>query len=162
MKKATIWANSDGLAVGFGPRDTETVEVTKVSLGGNRQQLVCRIRLSELADTITANHLINAAYIPAGSLLETVRLHVETAATGVNAVLDIGLAKLSDGTDIDDDGVDAAIATATLVDKYTTLCDGALVGTELTYDSKIYASYDTAAFTAGVVVLTAEYICKPV
>lgn len=162
MKKSSIWANSDGLAVGFGPRDTETTEVTKVSLGGNRQQLVARIKLSELADAITANHLINAAYIPAGALLESAKLFVETAAIGVNAVLDIGLAKVSDGTDIDDDGIDVAIATTTLVDGYNTACDGAKIGTELAYDSKIYASYDTAAFTAGVVVLTVEYVCKAV
>lgn len=162
MKKSVIWTNSDGLAVGFGPRDVETTYSAKLSVGGNRQQVVMRIKLSELADTIDANDLINAPVIPAGAVLETARLFMETAAVGATAVLDIGIAKASDGTDIDDDGIDVAIATATLVDGYTVACDGAKLGTELAYASKVYASYDTAAFTDGVAVLTVEYVCPAV
>jgi hypothetical protein len=162
MNRSSIWNNSDGLAVGFGPRDSETTGSAKVVTAGRRQQVVLRIKLSELADTLDTNDLINAPTIPAGSLLETARLFVLDAAVGASAVLDIGLAKSVDSTDIDDDGVDVAIATATLVDGYTTLCDGAKIATELAYDSKVYASYDTAAFTGGVVLVVLEYLCPSI
>jgi hypothetical protein len=158
MNKASLWANSDGLVVGFGARDAETTGSAKVSVGGMRQQVVVRLKLSELGDTLDTNDLVNAPIIPAGALLESARLFVESAAAGTNAVLDIGIAKAVDSTDIDDDGIDVAIATTTLVDGYTTLCDGAKIATELAYNSKVYASYDTAAFTSGVVVITVEYV----
>lgn len=162
MNRDTIWTNADGLAVGFGTRDVEQTGSAKLSVGGDRQQVRFRIKLADLTDTTVGNQLINAPSIPAGAILETARLFVESAAVGVNAVLDIGLAKTADGAIIDDDYVDAAIATATLVDGYTVLCDGAAIGTELAFNSKVYASYDTAAFTSGVVVVTLEYVVPAV
>lgn len=158
MKKATIWTNSDGLAVGFGTRDSETTGSAKVVTAGKRQEIVMRLKLSELGDAIDANDLINAPVIPAGSVILSANLRVIDAATGTNAVLDIGIAKASDGTDLNDDGIDAAIATATLVNAYYVACDGAEIGAEMAYDTKLYASYDTAAFTGGVVEVTVTYI----
>ena len=159
MKREALWSNKDGLYVGFGTRDVETTGSAAVVTEGTRSEIVMRIKLSELADTIDVTDVINAPIIPAGSILESAKLHVETAAVGATAVLDIGLCTVA-GVDVDDDGVDAAIATATLVDGYYVACDGAKIGTELAQASKLYASYDTAAFTDGVVVVTVTYIQK--
>ena len=160
MNRDSLWTNSDGLVVGFGPRDVEYTGSATVSTAGARKQVVARFRLSDLGDALDTNDLVNAPVIPAGALLEAAKLYVYTAAAGVNAVLDIGIATAA-GADVNDAGIDAAIATATLVEGYDTACDGALVGTKLANNSKVYASYDTAAFTAGVVTVVIDYIVAP-
>ena len=162
MNKASLWSNSDGLVVGFGTRSVEQTASSKVSLGGQRQQIVMNVKLSDLADTLDTNDLVNAPVIPAGAVLESAKLFVVDAAVGATAVLDLGIAKAVDSTDIDDDGIDVAIATATLTDGAVIACDGAKIGTELAYASKVYASYDTAAFTGGNIVVTIEYLVPAV
>lgn len=159
MIRDEIWTNSDGLAVGFGTREVETNAGAVVVAGdGVTRTVVVNIKGSGIPDSAVGPQLINGAVIPANSYLKGATLFVTTAFVGATAVLDIGLFKASDGTEVDDDGIDAAIATATLVDNYDVACDGALIGTVLAYDSKIGVSYDTAAFTAGEATLVVEYL----
>lgn len=153
------WTNKDGLVVGFGTRDVETTGSAKVSLGGQRQQVVMDIYGPDLADADTAAQEVHAVVLPAGALLESAKLVVKTAFAGATAVLDIGIYAIDgSGTD-DDDGIDAAIAV-TAIDAAGDViaCDGAKIGTVLDAGYKIGASYDTAAFTAGVAELVVEYI----
>lgn len=157
MNKSSIWTNKDGLAVGFGTRDVEKTGSYVVDTDGSYKELVVRLVLSDLADTIDVNDVVNAPVIPSGSFISSALLVVETAAVGATAVLDIGLCTVA-GVDVDDDGIDAAIATATLVTDYDTACDGAKIGLHTTADWKVYASYDTAAFTAGVVKVVIKYL----
>ena len=157
-KRKLNWTNQDGLVVGFGTRGVETTYSAKASRGGPEQQIVMRIRGADLADAVVADQLIHAPIIPAGAFIKSAYLQVDTAFEGVNAVLDIGVYKLSDGTAVDDDGIDAAIATATLVASYDVACDGAEVGKEQAVACKIAASYDTAAFTAGEATLIVTYV----
>ena len=157
-KRKLNWTNKDGLVVGFGTRGVETTYSAKASRGGPEQQIVMRIRGADLADAVVADQLIHAPIIPAGAFIKSAYLQVDTAFEGVNAVLDIGVYKLSDGTAVDDDGIDAAIATATLVASYDVACDGAEVGKEQAVACKIAASYDTAAFTAGEATLIVTYV----
>lgn len=157
-KRDTNWTNADGLVVGFGTREAETTYSAKVSRGGPEQQVVMRIKGADLADSAVADQLVHAPVIPAGALLKSAHLQVDTAFVGTNAVLDIGLYKASDGSAIDDDGVDSAIATTTLVADYDVACDGAEIGLKTDFACKIAASYDTAAFTDGVATLVVTYV----
>jgi len=157
-KRDSNWTNKDGLVVGFGTREVETTYSAKASRGGPEQQIVMRIKGADLADSDVAAQLVHAPIIPAGAFIKSAYLQVDTAFEGVNAVLDIGLYKLSDGTAVDDDGIDAAIATATLVAHYDVACDGAEVGKEQAVACKVAASYDTAAFTAGEATLIVTYV----
>jgi hypothetical protein len=152
------WTNKDGLVVGFGTRAVESTYSAKASQGGPEQQIVMRINGPDLADSDVASQLVHAPIIPAGAFIKSAYLQVDTAFEGASAVLDIGLYKLSDGTALDDDGIDAALATATLVAHYDVACDGAEVGKEQAEAVKVAASYDTAAFTAGVATLVITYV----
>jgi hypothetical protein len=89
---------------------------------------------------------------------------VKTAFTsGGSAVLDIGL-YTDDGdetsTALDDDGIDSAVAVASLGADVVISCDGAFIGVKNVGANKVYVvfTYDTAAFTAGVGVLRVKYI----
>jgi hypothetical protein len=158
-KRDNTWTNQDGLYVGFGTRKAESN--TGSNHGGSSaiRTMTLKIVGSELSDAVAAADLENAAVIPADSVILSANLFVTTAFAGVNAVLDIGTYKAADNTAEDDDGIDAAIATATLVDNYAVACDGADIGTVVTGSGyKIAASYDTAAFTAGEATLVVRYL----
>lgn len=160
MARENSWTNADGLYIGFGTRTTEKNSGTALRADGARQQVVVQIvGGSEIKDSDVSAQLVYGVTIPANALLESAKLFVTTAFTsGGSAVLDIGTYLASAGTAVDDDGIDSAIAVATLADNAVVTCDGALIGTVLASAQKIGVSYDTAAFTAGEAFLVVEYI----
>lgn len=158
MGRQAYWTNSDGLVVGFGTRSVETTSGTEVGGVSARKQVVVAIKGTDLADSDVTNQLIYGVIIPANALLESAKLFVTTAFAGATAVMDIGTYNASSGATVDDDGIDAAVAVATLVDNAVVACDGAQIGTVLSANVKIGVTYDTAAFTAGEAFLVVEYI----
>lgn len=161
MSRNSVWSNSDGLVVGFGTRTVATSSGAKVATAGAVEELVLNIKGTDLGDTVAATDdaIVHGASIPADSLILSADLFVTTQFAGATAVLDIGVYQ-EDGTTVDDDGIDAAVAVATLVDNAVVSCDGADVGTVTATAVKIAASYDTAAFTAGEAKLVVRYIPK--
>lgn len=158
MARQNWWTNSDGLYVGFGTRKVNYNDGSKVSRGGLEQQVVVKINATDLADTAGASELANAAVIPAGAELTSATLIVNTAfQTSASGTLDIGIyAADANGTD-DDDGIDVAIAAATLASEARVTCDGAKIATILDAPYKVVATYDTGVFTAGVATLVVTY-----
>ena len=153
-----IWNNDDGLEVRFGI-DRATQAPTGNTSAEEKVHVFEIADATALGDTDTAAVSGDAAFIPAGAVVKDAYLVVDTAFTSAGAaVLDLGL-KQADGTNIDDDGIDAAIAlTAIDADDDVIGCDGALVGTRLANDSYVMATYDTAAFTAGAAKLVVKYV----
>lgn len=152
----TTWTNADGLEVKFST--TRAAVRTEGATHSDETTLVYEIAdATTLADTDTAAAAGDAPMIPAGALVKDAMFVVETAFTsGGSAVLDLGF-KQADGTNIDDDGIDA-IAVASLTANSATVGDGALVPSRLANDSYVMATYDTAAFTAGKGKLIIKYV----
>lgn len=158
------WTNADGLVVRFGNERAEVMP-NGWTQEGIHKTLVHKITdATALGDTDTAAVNPHEAFIPAGAVITRATFNVKTAFAGATAVLDLGL-KQADGTNIDDDGIDAAVAVTALdAAGDTIVCDGAyiadgdLTGVRLATDAYIMATYDTAAFTAGVGTLVVEYI----
>ena len=151
------WTNDDGLEVRFG------TERTEVNLTG---------RTSATPKTLTvsipdATKIVNSdetavagddAYLPAGAVITSAYLVVDTAFTsGGAAVLDIGLKQL-DGTSIDDNGIFAGEAVAGLTANAVAVGDGILINTRVAQDAAVAVSYDAAVFTAGAGKLVVNYI----
>jgi hypothetical protein len=129
-------------------------------MGGMRQQAIVEIKGADLADSDVARQLAYGITIPADALLESAKLFVTTAFVGATATMDIGTYDASSGAAIDDNGVAAALAVASLSDNAVIACAGALIGTVLAANSKIGVSYNTAAFTAGEATLVVEYVLE--
>lgn len=162
MARGNLWTNADGLVVGFGTHTVDNETSAKPSVKGLIQQVSLKIVGENLLDAAVPDALqaANSVTIPAGSLIKSAVLIVSEAFTsGGSAVLDIGTINASTGVIVDDDGIDAAIALAD-IDAVgdDVACDGAQVGTVVTVPVKVYASYDTAAFTGGEATLVVEYI----
>lgn len=156
------WTNSDGLIVKFHRELGTTTKAGEFATVANGDQHVVEMTLSPMtaltatAGVVQDQHVI----IPANSRIEKVEIITVTAATsGGSAVLNIGLARLDRTTEIDNDGLVAALAltaidtvgeTASLVKGSTGA--GALVGTTIGANAGVItADYDTAAYTAGAI-----------
>lgn len=165
-----VWANSDGLRVPFGTDQAKGAQVGSPCTYGAIDQMVAVLEVSRMD---TSGGLIGGdtygpvSVIPAGSYILRATLIVTEAFSGASGTLDLGLA-IADGTYTggDEDGIDAAIAVATLLQGTVIACDGAMVGAGADKDTTVdlYLSYDidTTDFTAGKAVLIVEYVKPPV
>lgn len=154
------WTNADGLTVLMHGEQGQ-VKDNGSTTESMTQTLIVDIDDGSTIPATAATPAANDAYIPAGSYIKNAYLIVETAFAGATAVLNIGTYQ-KDGTTIDADGIDAAIAvTAIDAANDVVVCDGAQVGGVVTVganDAYVKVDYDTAAFTAGKAKLYVEYI----
>ena len=154
------YTNADGLFV-----ITNNAQGAVRDNGLNAQNgvktMVFELKDATALGTSDVNPQPNDAFIPAGAYITKASLVVTTAFTsGGSATLGIGLQQ-ADGTIIDADGIDAAVAVADLAANKAVVCNGALVGGTATVGAaNAYMSlvYGTAAFTAGAAKLVIEYI----
>ena len=173
MARDLLWTNSDGLVVGFGTHSVDN-EVAAVANAGAKTRVSAEITLADLVDTFAAaNRKPQEIRIPRGSLITQAYVVVKTlAASGGAATLDLGLWGVNDVVD-DADGIVADITVAEMdTAGEVHICDGALVaspgntaaagvvtvGATSNSDVVFAPSFETAAFTAGVVLLVVEYI----
>lgn len=157
---ATNWFNSDGLLVKFGTNEATPGVAGEYGTLANGNTHVIELRgldLTTLTDS-TQTVLDENVFVPKNARVEWVEVICTEAATGTNAVLDLGLIRFDRSTELDYDGL---LADAPRTD-WDTLGEtkkyqvgvtgvGAKVGTILTQPGYLVATYDTAAFTDGTV-----------
>ena len=153
---STDWTNGDGLEVRFAGPEAEQSGAGVSTLGAVKDLVV---DISNMATDITAAAFSHEASIPAGSYIVGAFLRVTSAMTGSTGTLTIGLAQ-KDGTAIDADGIDVAIAQADLAAGKAVKCDGALVAGTATVGSANAYVYTTkgGTVTAGAAKLVIQYI----
>lgn len=169
MSVSELWTNADGLQVrtGLERSGATRAKFKTVHTDGVRKEFYAKLTYNNLpgfdADANNDGTLDsfdkNNECIPAGALIESAKLIVTTAfTTGTSAALQIGTYQ-ADGTAIDADGIDVAIAAASLTANAVITCDGAQVGA-LVGSNKAYlrAYATTGSFTAGVATLVVTYI----
>ena len=163
MGKASVWSNNDGLAVGFGTRTETSHCAYKLDDEGELSTIYLRFKGEDLGDAVAATDdaVVYGPVIPNGSTIIDATLEVIEAfdSAGDAGVLDIGLYTPA-GSEVDDDGIDSAVAQAAIDAIGDTIaCDGADVATVVATAGgvKVAASYDTAAFTAGEAVLKVRF-----
>lgn len=161
------WTNADGLTTWYG-EDQATRPVPSMSgpvHTGGTEQMVIDINYDNLpAETTDTDNdgtndgwNDNDPFIPAGSLILRAVIVVETAFAGGTSY-NFGLSE-KDGSVIDADGIDAAVATAALAANLAVQCDGALVGgTALVQQDAYLKVAATGTFTAGKAKLFIEYL----
>jgi len=166
------WTNADGLAITFGVTSQERqAGGRRVITAGDVQQMVVDFEFDNLphfdadADNDGTLDSYSARQFaipmgPVGTYLKSATL-VATVdwATADSAVLNLGLYE-EDGTAIDADGIDAAIAASALDLGDVVACNGALIGTMLSAsDGPHYlgATITVGSFTTGAARLVIEY-----
>jgi len=155
------WHNNDGLFIRYG-RD-EAVQTTAGTYPTMPYgQHVTELRIPALTALGASPAIMsNSVIIPAGATIARVDVIAETLATsGGSAALNIGLIRLDRSTELDYDGLVAALALTAINATGETnqllpgaTGAGALVGTKLANAGLLTADYDTAAYTAGELVI---------
>lgn len=156
MSRNSEWTNADGLVVGFGARDSKNPNAATVRTQGN----VCIMQFPFDYDTTleigTDVPSSKSIPVPAGSTIKRAQLAVDTAFVG-GTNIDFGFMNAA-GTAIDDDGLDAAVATAALTAGAVITMDGALIGASVGAADAYFGVVTTGTYTAGDGVITIEYI----
>lgn len=169
MAVAELWTNADGLQVRTGLERSGALrnKFKTVHTDGVRKEFYAKITYNNLpgfdADANNDGTLDsfdkNNEFIPVKAYIESAKLLVTTAfTTSTSAALQIGTYQ-ADGTVIDADGIDVAIAAGTLLVNAVINCDGAQVGTIMpTYKTYLRAYATTGSFTAGEATLVLTYV----
>jgi ketosteroid isomerase-like protein len=150
------WTNADGLYIKYGDDESKQALGGHVTQDGGVHTLEFVITAADF-NALTNTILGDAVYIPSNALIISSNFLVETAFAGATATVDFGLVRKNRTTEIDFDGLDAAIAVASLTARASIAGDGALIGTRLSQPALVTARNNTADLTAGRGVLTITY-----
>ena len=154
----STWHNSDGLFIRFGTKEAEVGVAGEYRTPGPQRMVELTIGALTALGTGAAIQ-DDTALIPKGARIERVEVITTTQATsGGSAVLNIGLIRTDRSTELDYDGLVAALPLASFNAAGETFSatagvtyGGALLGTTLANNGLLTADYDTAAFTAGAI-----------
>lgn len=157
------WTNDDGLIVKFGTEQGTAGKGGSPVSYGNVSVLEFQVTATTIGSSaaVVDNHLV----IPSGAVIHKVEVIAETACTsGDSATLDVGLIRLDRSTELDYNGLVAALAL-TSIDADGDVVEliqgstghGDLVGTALANAGVPTINYGTAAYTAGVLVVKIYY-----
>ena len=159
-----VWNNPDGLRVRFGTELAITAKsgTPEDNHGGTRKMIAiidsqnAEFPLFGASDVFLSEP---TAAIPSGAIIRSATLIALTGFTSGGApTLDIGLAE-QDGTEIDHDGLFAAIALSAFnADAEEVAGAGALINTKLAETGYLTINVGTANYTAGKALLEIEYI----
>jgi len=155
----TDWNNSDGLRVQFGTHTSDNESAGVHAGNGVKKTQTLLVTLADVTTAATdANTPIQAAQIKRGSIITDAYVQVLVAAAGSSSTLDIGLwGRGVLATPVIDD-IDSIGVAIPQLDTGGTTVVGTPVGTVSLSDCVICVEWDTAAFTAGKILITVEYI----
>ena len=161
---ANTWLNSDGLYLKTGTEEGLLSKAGEFRNDGPYHVAELTIPLmTALADTTAV--MDDVTIFPKGARIERVDVVTETAVTSDgSAVFSVGFNRTDRSTALDIDGLVAALPIASFNAAGETVSltagstyAGALIGTTTAYAGVFVAEYDTAAFTAGKVVIRVYY-----
>lgn len=149
------WTNADGLRIAFGADEATAGKAGEYRVDGQERVVEVVVTMTPL----TTSAVIQDQFVtlPAGAFITAVKVLTTTAITSSGSgVFNLGLQRLDRSTELDYDGLIAALPVASFNAAGETVeltegvtYHGALIGTELAYPGYITADYDTADFTAG-------------
>lgn len=137
----------------YGPRTTEDKVPSVIRTASETVEMVVDFNYDDLPAASTNDALVLS--IPAGAFIESALLSVKDAWVG-GTDIDIGLQQ-SDGTEIDNDGIDAAVLTAALTAGAHIVSDGVLIGASIGAAAGQIVVAATGVYTAGSAKLTVRY-----
>jgi len=151
------WLNSDGLRVQIGNSEAEVTRSGEQAMNDGRRIFETIIDLANLTTGSALLEDTRTTIIPSGLRIDEIQVINETAATsGGSATLNLGLVRQDTTTTYDADGflavaplADFNLAGETITYRIGTTGVGAFVGTTLANAGFLVADFDTAAFTAG-------------
>lgn len=158
------WLNQDQLYLKHGTEKTVPNKAGEYRNVGGLREVEVKIDLAQVGTNPTI--LSDVTFIPAGVRIEEVEVVVTVAATsGGAAALNLGLVRTDRTTAISANGLLAAIALTAIdaagekvVYRVGTAGAGSLIGTTTANVGYLTADFDTAAYTAGQIIVRVRYM----
>lgn len=157
------WMNNDGLYIQYGTtKSTPNVAGEYVTTGALRE-VEMKIDLTALGTSPVI--ISDTTIFPKSCRIEEVEVVTHTAATSTGAaVLNIGFQALDRSTEVDYDGLVAALALTSIdlagektVIRVGSTSAGALLGTALSNPAYLTADYDTDNYDTGVIYVRVRF-----
>lgn len=158
-----IWNNADGLRIKIGGSEANVTQGGEYNHTGFWHEIEVRFNATTL---VAGSALLEPGIIiPRGARIDEVEVVAETPVTsGGAATLNVGLIRLDNTTPIAATGLVAGLALANLsssgektVLRPEVTSAGSLVGTTLANPGRFVADYDTAAYTAGAILVRVRF-----
>ena len=157
------YLNADGLYLKYGTDRGVSTTAGEFKTFGELRTIDVKIDLTTLGTGSTI--LADTTYFPKTVRIEQVEIVCHTAVTsGGSAVLNVGLIRTDRTTTYDADGFVAALALTAfdaagekVILTAGSTGAGAFIGTTLANPGLLVADYDTASFTAGVIIVRIKY-----
>lgn len=143
----------NGRLVHFGEREVTEKRAAEIKTVGNEVEIEFRVKYDDLPTADSNDSSLVA--IPKDSIIRSCTLEVITAFTGGTSY-NIGLEQ-SNGTDIDADGLDAALDLTALGAGDQVACDGALVGASIGGNDGYLLMAESGSHTAGECRIVVRY-----
>lgn len=150
------WTNSDGLVIRLGNTEAEVTRGGEVNVFGSDRVIEFIVDLANVGSSSAILEDTQDILIPKNFVINEVEVFTETAATGANATLNLGLIQQDLTTAISTTAILAAAPRtdwATAGTKFSYKIGvtgvGASVGAALANTGYLTAFYSTAAFSAG-------------
>ncbi len=161
MARQESWTNSDGLFVGFGPRDSSNENAATVRTMGNVEIQQFALDFDNMPAYGTAPNL-QGKTIPIPRFSQIIRADFRVVDAWIGGTnIDFG-SQDSTGAAGDDDGFDVAVLTAALVANAVIIFDGAYLTTAgviiSTVADQFFSTVVTGTYTAGSGIVTVEYL----
>lgn len=129
----------------------------EVQSSGKKKELKFSFSYDDLPAVDANNEML--ANLPSGAAIVSAHIKVLTAMAGTSGTLTLGTSQADGGGVIDADGIDVAVAQASLTAGAIIVCDGAQVGGGAVAQEAASITASTGGtVTAGVFELTVEYI----
>lgn len=144
----------NGVRNWYGSRNVEDKLPGEIKTEGMERTITYDFAYDDLP--VESNDGSMSLEIPADALITGATIHVKTAAQGGTSY-NFGLYQ-ADGTVIDADGIDAAVATAALTEGAWIVCDGALIGATIGSAAGQLRVAATGGFTAGEYRVQIDYV----
>lgn len=150
------WENVNGRQTHYGALPSDNKFGGEVAEGGAQRELRLTFSYDDLPAVDANNEMIAA--LPSGSAITEAYIKVLTAMDGTTGTLTIGTSQADGGGVIDADGIDVAVAQASLTAGAVITCDGAQVGGAALSEKAVITASTGGTVTQGRFELVVKYL----
>ncbi len=150
------WENVNGRQTHFGALEADNKFGGEVADGGAQREARLTFSYDDLPAADADNEMLKA--IPSGAAITEAYIKVLEAMDGSSGTLTVGVAQADGGVAIDADGIDVAVAQASLTAGAVITCNGALIGGSALSERGVIVATTGGTVSAGRFEVVVKYL----
>ena len=150
------WENVNGRQTHYGALEADNKFGGEVAGGGAQREARLTFSYDDLPAAAADNEMLKA--IPSGAALTEAYIKVLEAMDGSSGTLTVGVAQADGGGAIAADGIDVAVAQASLTAGEVITCNGALIGGSALSERGVIVATTGGTVSAGRFEVVVKYL----